>query len=61
MKWDGKWRIEGGEGIVGIELGWRGIKGVLIDGENKGIGEGRESWEKEVVKGVWRYSVEGVW
>lgn len=61
MKSDAKSTIEAGKAILGIEFGSTRIKAVLIDQENKPIAQGSHTWEKQLVDGLWTYSIEAIW
>ena len=46
---------------LGIELGSTRIKGVLVDHTGKIIAAGSHTWENQLEKGVWTYSLEDIW
>lgn len=46
---------------LGIELGSTRIKGVLVDHTGKIIAVGSHTWENQLEKGVWTYSLEDIW
>lgn len=53
--------IEGGNTVLGIELGSTRIKAVLIDENHKPIASGGHDWENQYENGVWTYSLEDAW
>ncbi len=53
--------IEGGQAVLGVELGSTRIKSVLIDDENNPIASGSHEWENQLVNGIWTYSLDAIW
>lgn len=53
--------IEGGQAILGIELGSTRIKAVLIDCMGSPIASGSHEWENSLVDGHWTYGDEEIW
>ncbi len=53
--------IQGGEAVLGIELGSTRIKAVLIGADHAPIASGDHTWENRLENGVWTYHLDDVW
>lgn len=53
--------IQGGQAVLGIEMGSTRIKAVLIDTDNTSIASGGHGWENTLADGAWTYSLDEVW
>ena len=53
--------IEGGEAVLGIELGSTRIKAVLIGEDHNPLASGGFDWENSLTDGIWTYPLEQVW
>jgi len=53
--------IEGGQAVLGIEMGSTRIKAVLIGPDNAPIASGGFDWENTLEDGVWTYPLDEVW
>ena len=53
--------IQGGQAVLGIEMGSTRIKAVLIDTDNQPVASGGHGWENTLADGVWTYPLEEVW
>ena len=52
--------IEGGEAVLGIELGSTRIKAVLIGEDHNPLASGGFDWENSLIDGIWTYPLEQV-
>lgn len=52
--------IELNKTALGIELGSTRIKAVLIDQNHTPLVSGEHEWEKQLIDGIWTYSLEDV-
>ncbi|MBN1907343.1 MAG: FGGY-family carbohydrate kinase [Deltaproteobacteria bacterium] len=53
--------IEGGDTVLGIELGSTRIKAVLIGEDHNPMASGGFAWENSLTNGIWTYSIEQIW
>lgn len=54
--------IDGGDAVLGIELGSTRIKLALVGSDpNQVLGTGVYEWENQLVDGLWTYSLDSVW
>ncbi len=53
--------IEGGDTVLGIELGSTRIKALLIGEDHNPLAAGGFDWENSLTNGIWTYPLERIW